>query len=84
MSALSPFVRAFRSLGVALQQQATDLDVNAETEGDRNNAVLLDRLAKAFTFSARNLETQIADDLARVGRKPADDLGPRPAGVSGE
>lgn len=86
MSQLTPFIRAFRAEAEALAYEANEC-------GDEQNALLLTRLSAAKSRAAKSLEQQIADDLARgPGRQvyhiptkaEAEDLGPRPAGISPE
>jgi hypothetical protein len=92
MSALAPFVRAFKALGSGFEAEGDRLAEKAKAEdmplatSERLNgqSTLLYCTSAAFLRAAVDLEQQIAADIARLGRQPADDLGPRPPGVAPE
>lgn len=72
MSALAPFVRAFRALGSALHGVAEERMPRqgkvapATPFPDEPTALLLGSLAQSFDRAANNLEQQIAADCARL------------------
>jgi hypothetical protein len=62
MSALMPFVRAFRALGHALEAEALPKTSEARGEFD-----LVRSIGRACHQAATDLEQQIAADLSRTG-----------------
>lgn len=69
MSQLSPFVRAFRALGTAFEEEAQ------QSVTDRRNELL--SYGRVFHVAATDLEQQIAADVARLNRADAEQRTPR-------
>lgn len=78
MSALSPFVRAFRALAGSLMAEAYGSQseggrFDGETEDEaRVGRYTLNRIAAGLNGAATDLEQQIAADMARLNRQPPD------------